>query len=334
MFGMLARGAERWRKRVYDAARNAYEHEAVMDIEREGQLIVLHYQSVHVVYDKQRRGRFLMRDGKPAIRKLVEFALPTNERRKIGGPSKHRFAFLLDGVVRHGKEPILIVRYFTTNRDPSAVKEDLCSRMDVAGMAWAASKLAKRPVRVVEFDVVRAKAPSFPQMLKCRKCSGSGSIAVGDTVKDSSVFSKSTLVDCGSCAGTGHGDISTKACDTTVEIWESTLAKNPHIDQAAAREKAGKLLSELSSRGQSFSYRFQRVITDDEIDSWLADAYEGIREIGAARKRDTWPRNHGACIGKGGHCPYRDICTGRLDEGAPAFKIVKDTYPGLVTWND
>jgi hypothetical protein len=319
--GIVARAAEKWSRDTRAASTHDEDLAATMRaIEDDVAGILVHYEDAHASV-----AHAIKRKGKPVVRRIVEHRLPTFERKKIGGPSKYTVAHLLDRLtVNEDGEPMLVVRHLTSNADPLDVRTELGHRLDIPGLCWAASKLNRKPVRVVEFDFVRTKPPSIPNTTKCRHCKDGYCL----TEDDSGLKVRKP---CPTCNGTGVGGMSVAACDTTWAIWNSKLEQYKHLDHDKQREAARSLLNRLAKRGESFAYRVRRFVTDEQIDSWLADTYETIREIETARRRGTWPRNPRACAARGSVCPYRRVCAGTLRDEA-VYEIADDPYPGLYSW--
>lgn len=317
----MAKLTMRWAERVrLDGGQfmSREDHEAVMECERAITSIERHYQTAlpdapRYVFRKLNTKRC------PVVHRRVEYRLPSCASGRPGGPSRYTYACSLDRVVIENGEPRLTVRHFTSSGDPVAITRDLGLRFDVAGQLWAASKLLRRPVRVVEFEVVRTKAPSTPRALKCKSCKGEGVALIHDGDPT-----------CKKCSGTGVGGLGVGACDTTWDIWKDTLAKYSHLNVDDHINRAGKVLDELRRRGETFAYRLHKEFTDKQIDDWCADTYNAIREIDRARKIDTWQRNPHVCNTRKAPCPYRAACAEVNQE--PIFVKVSEDFPGIISW--
>lgn len=319
--GIVARAAANWQRDTRAACSIDEDFErTVREIEDDVAGVLVHYEGQH-----GNVAHAIKRNGKPVVRRIVEYRLPTFEKKKLGGSSKYSAAFLLDRLTTNEDgEPMLVVRHLTSNADPLDVRTELGHRLDVPGLCWAASKLYRKPVRVVEFDIVRTKPPSEPRTTKCRHCVNGYRMTEDDA-------GLKVRKPCTTCNGTGVGGVSVAACDTTWAIWNRKLEQYKHLDHDQQREAARSLLNKLAKRGESFAYRVRRSVTDEQVDTWLADAYETIREVEAARRRGTWPRNPNACVARGSVCPYRRVCAGTLRDEA-VYEIADDPYPGLYSW--
>lgn len=320
----------RWAERVHSVSRQKMNNEdaaSVLEAERDIIKIMDHYHSVLDVADKV-VFRKIVGKRMPVIRRLVEYRLPSYAKRKRGGVSKFTYACILDRLgweqFEKSKEPVLTVRHFTSSNDPVAMARELHMRIDVVGKLWAASRLMRRPVRLVRFDVVRTKAPAIPRALNCRSCGGKGvhELKAEDANKDPT---------CKNCGGTGIGAISVGPCDTTYDIWREEVLRYPHLNLEDHMGRAGKTLDDLRRRGETFAYRIMRGYDEEHIESWLSSTYWAIREIEQARKNAVWPRNPHMCNHRIAACPYRRICAlGSVNE--PLLMKVEEPYPGLMDW--
>ena len=292
-------------------------------IELEGIGILKHYEEVNE--KDYTELKFPKRKKKPIARHYIEHRLPSFEKKKQGGTSKHSFAFLLDRVTEKNGEYVLTVRHLTSNRDPREVRRELETRMDIFGNVWAATKLLRKQVAWVEFDVVRTKVPSEPHVLNCKTCGGKGIVATKIAWGD--------LDDCDKCNGTGIGGLSKRPCDTTLEIWKRKAQRLTHLDQGKVEADSEVLLNVLKERGETFAYRIKVPVEESQMDDWLKDTYEQIREIEAAKKRGTFPKNTSQCNSAGRRCPYTTYCyRGVALEKEPYFKKETDICSELVTW--
>jgi len=299
-----ARGYTKWFRRVTENISRDLPAIELAKVEKTVYGIIEQYTRAHG--NTEQKVRYVQSKGKPVVRHLSIFSVRRCDEGKLGGPTQNKFAVILDGLWKDSSTPVLTVRHFTSQSDPEKVKKYLESNLEVPGMLYAASLIARRPVRVVQFDVVRTKSPSMPTFLKCRKCGGDG---------------------CEECAKTGYGAISSKPCDTTAAVWREALGAYPHIETISP--EADRLLAVLESRGDTFTYRHYKTYSDANIAEWMQDTYEKIRDVEAARKANRWPRNHSACRQYGHLCRYARFCSGA--EG-PDLVQFNEEYPGLVTW--
>jgi hypothetical protein len=275
---------------------------AIEEIRSEASRIVDNYndcfayahESVHVTTGRKKE---------PVVGRLVEFKLPTvKKNRTIGRGSKWSYACRLDRIyITHTGHTSLLIRAFTSR--PSQQKANMLPFMPWwAGHLWAAEKLIKRKIDEVTFDVVRLKAPSEPQLVKCRKCAGTG---------------------CELCHGSGFGRLSKRQCDTTQPMLDRVLKKFPHITTSGI-----EWAQHLAGRKSGFSYREHLTIGDKDyyIDQWLRGTYDTIRQLELVGASGGWPQNPYECD----KCQFMGPCTAqwRYENDAP-FIRVHDEYPGL-----
>lgn len=300
--------------------------EEMMAISAEAFRIANHYSECNRI---DLIGKPLRKKQKPVIREIVEHRLPSFEKKKRGGVSRYSFASLIERVIDDGGYRKLFIRHFTSSTDPKEVRLELERRMDVWGTVWNAEKFFRKKIDSIVFDVIRTKSPSDPALLKCKQCKGSGKVKKRDV-------DQKVLVSCDKCGGDGIEAVSTKKCDTTVEIWTRCYHKyrgkssTPHYKNAAE-----ELIGALCDRGNTFVYRVEVQVDGAKIEQWLSDTYESIREIEQLSKRNTYPRNHSQCKTGFNGCPYRSYCSGAASEqsGEIFFKVSPEEYPGLHTWN-
>lgn len=270
--------------------------------------------------------KYVKRKKSPIVRMIIEHRLPTFEKKKIGGPSKYTFASSIDRVFREGDEYKLLVHHLTSSVDPAEVRYELARRIDIYGTVWNAEKFLKKKISTIVFDVVRTKPPAIPTLINCKKCKGSGSIKQDDGYH----------IECPKCAGMGIAYVSTRRCDTTAEIWIGQYQQYAYKGEASTakyKEQAEELIGHLAGRGNTFSYRVEMAVSRETIDMWLADTYEQIRELAAAARRGTYPRNTSQCGSTHAACPYRTQCAGLNDKNSEVFfRLVEEAYPGLKTW--
>jgi hypothetical protein len=281
--------------------------------------VLAHYATQHPIEeDAARAQRAVRRRARPAAsptiaaNAAIEAVLPY---RFLGEPVRLRVRVpLLHATSKDTAE--LFVTYTTGTSYRGEVTEDRRLDMRVLASAWAAARWSRRSVDTVIFDVVRTTPPREPATLRCPKCHGTGSVP-GLTPGS---------VPCFPCAGSGVSGISRAACDTTIEVWDRTVLKHPHLDRNTEAAAASELLNKLQARGDTFAYRVSTGIRPADLAGWLADVRVLFIAAKAWARRGRWPRNPAACIGVRGYCPYRDYCRGtsRDDDETPYFQKLAD----------
>jgi len=271
----------------------------------EARRILAHYDTVHPIYFE-----FAKSDGYPAVDKFVRAEL---------GNSQWKYADRIDGVVlRENLPPAVLVRHFTTSNEVTEVERQLRLKLELIGKMWSATQLMGRPVTTALIDVIRSKAPSVPEPIKCTKCKG--------TKFENKKGEKETF--CSKCGGSGMGGMSQKACDTTLDIWHAT-ASQLGFDLAAESKRCAKTIRKLQERGESFAYRTVVEVPVAALGRWEQDTIATANLIEHYRKEGYWPRNPDACVLRTGYCRYRKVCSHHGDEDVAWFTRVVEALPGL-----
>lgn len=231
----------------------------------------------------------------------------------------------VDGIIaRENLPPAVLVRHFTSHTDPQEVIRDLEVDLRLIAAMHAASHLLGSSVTSAVVDVVRTKAPSIPETIQCRKCGGQGGHEKGKQEEDGTW----TATTCEACRGTGIGGMSRKPCDTTLKTWQRTVAAHG-LDPAAENERCREIVERLGTRSDSFAYRVVVDAAKEAVASWVLDVTEISRLEDYYLKRQLWPRNAAACMGRSGPCPYRKVCSHHGDDDVAWFTRVDEPYPGL-----
>jgi hypothetical protein len=259
------------------------------------------------------------RADRPILHQLVDLGIPG----PTGRPSGCRVVVPLDGIVEAHGLPWAFVRHFTNTVEPADVRHDLPLDLDLRPAVAAASAVVMAEtvthhrVAGAIVEVIRLRSPSEIKALGCRRAL----CRLADpTVQEDPP--------CPDCAGTNVSGLSTAAVDSTIDEWEATLARYPHLDPAKERFRAAILLGRLRERGESFSYRVEVPVDSMACRAWASDVRSTFRLLTTAR-RVGFPRNPGACDVP--PCPYRAVCANRLDPNTAPFQRVD---PGWMSGTD
>ncbi len=258
--------------------------------------------------------------GRPIVDALAEYELPSNPE-----TSTWIYTDRIDGIVlRKELPPAVLVRRFTSTTDPLDVQRNLALAFELIGPMWCASQLYNKPVTSAVVDVVRTKPPSIPDTVKCRKCGGQGSHEKGQKNDDGTW----TPTKCEACSGTGIGGMSKSPCDTTLDIWNSTVTGlGLQIREQVSR--CEQTVRRLEERGESFAHRIVVDIPLAAFEQWEQDVIATADLVLHHTKKNYWPRNTAACIGRSGPCPYRKVCSHHGTDDVAWFTRIDDPYPGL-----
>jgi hypothetical protein len=177
--------------------------------------------------------------------------------------SRTKFCGRIDEIARLGDEYYIVERKTTGARRACDYMAEVRFAAQPIDYVWAGRQLGY-PVRGVIYDVVRSKVPSRPKILK-------------------------------------DGSISASACDTTLEIFESTLRENSlqrgdYLETLAALER--------DKKDGVWFYRSVWGVTDAEIEEALEDKVQIAKSYGKA----PYTRNVGACNVQSRKCPYQSLC--------------------------
>lgn len=288
--------------------RNEYERwlGVIADLEESARGILSHYEETIGA------GRFnfmLDKNGRPLVDRVIEEHLDET----------FTYADRIDGVLDRGElPPAVLVRRFTSNQDPQAVANDLQLDLRLMGSMWIASRAAGVKITSAVVEVIRTKAPSTPETIQCRKCKGSGFIS----------DDKEDRKECPSCGGSGVGEMSKRACDTTFEEWHRAVVR-AGLEIKAEEERCSDTLRRLVEKGETFAYRIIVDASEGAIHYWKRDTGELLDLSTYFASRNAWPRNANACVGRSAPCPYRKPCSYHGDTDVAWFTKQIEPFPGL-----
>ena len=166
----------------------------------------------------------------------------------------------------------------------------------------------------IMYNVLRMKIPSSPKTVQCRKCKGDG---------------------CAACFDTGYSGLSKVVPDTTLRVFDKTIAELQQANPAVDLSLAAELREEISRKGERFLYRFYSATTQAEIERWADDMYDVSHAMLSAMRDERWYRNLAACSVNGRKCSLLNVCAHGW-EGNTNYKIVKSDpwIPGEVIQSD
>jgi len=209
---------------------------------------------------------------------------------------------LVDCLLWDRKNEIFILReYKTTSGDPVDYQSrvSLDPQVRIYAEAVRQSGLTRgKPIKSVEYAVLKRKLPSLPKMINCKSCKGKKSTKSGV---------------CEKCNEDGQV-LSTSALDTTFDALASHLSNFPDSPEKE------ELLEKNKNKGwEKFICVHEHYLQDADVAETIGEVFRASEEIVGAveeyhsqKDLSIFPKNVSHCTGSYFGCEYRELCGSRI----------------------
>ena len=192
----------------------------------------------------------------------------------------------------------------TTTKNPGDLAEEYQYDPQRPAYVWAVAQAFPKEHVLFVYNALRKKSPGEPDLNQCPKCKGVG---------------------CAVCAGSGVGAFSLSPCDTTPQAYFDLKARYPHLDLTRVQHR----VDELTRRGDTFNGRIAVPTSPTQIDNWLAETADVVRDRRASRRTKRWRKNRSQCSTVYGLCPFRELCEEDTPEARRVFRP-KEALPAAM----